>query len=62
VFNQQELLAIIKVCDHAIKEGGIEVAEIAMPLVFKCRQTLVQSQQGQGQQAPQLVRQQEKGN
>jgi hypothetical protein len=54
MFNQQELLAIIRICDHAIKEGGIEVAEIAMPIVFKCRQTLVQHQQGQGQQPVQL--------
>jgi hypothetical protein len=60
MFNQQDLLDIMKICDAAIKFGGIEVAEIAMPVVFKCRQNIMQMQTQP--QSPQLVHQEKQVN
>jgi hypothetical protein len=41
MFNHNELLAIMKICDAGVRAGGIEIAEIAMPIVYKIRQSLL---------------------
>jgi len=41
MFTHQELLAIIKICDAGIRAGGLEIAEIALPIVFKIKQSML---------------------
>jgi hypothetical protein len=45
MFNQQELLAIIKICDAGVRAGGLEIAELAVPISRKIRAILQQQQQ-----------------
>jgi hypothetical protein len=45
MFTQQELMALLKMCDLGIRSGGLEVADIAVPLCHKIRQILQQQQQ-----------------
>jgi len=41
MFNHQELLAIMKICDAGVRAGGLDIAEIAMPIVYKIRQSML---------------------
>ena len=45
MFTHQELLAIIKICDAGVRAGGLEIAEIAMPIVFKIKQSMLARQE-----------------
>ncbi len=40
MFTQQELITIVKLCDIATRQGGLEVANVAMPIVNKIQQQL----------------------
>ena len=46
MFNQQELMALLKICDMATRSGGLEIAEFALPISHKVRRLLQQGQQG----------------
>lgn len=43
MFNQQELMALLKICDAGTRAGGLEIAEFAVPLARKIR-SLIQQQ------------------
>ena len=45
MFTQQELMAIIKICDAGVRAGGLEIAEMAIPICHKIRQMAQQQQQ-----------------
>ena len=47
MFTHQELMAIIKICDAGVRAGGLEIAELAVPVTRKIRAIIQQQQQPQ---------------
>jgi hypothetical protein len=54
MFTQQELVAIIRICDAAVRNGGLEMAELALPIIQKIRQSAQSGQLGSAARPSQL--------
>ena len=50
MFTQQELMAIIRICDAGVRAGGLEIADLAVPITRKIRVMMQQQQQPQHMQ------------
>ncbi len=51
MFTQQELIILLRFCDMAVRQGGLEVANVAVPLSQKITQLSQQMQMPQHRQA-----------
>jgi hypothetical protein len=38
MFTVQELAAIVRICDAAVRQGGLDIAQIALPIAGKAQQ------------------------
>jgi hypothetical protein len=59
MFTPQELIVLIRICDAATRQGGLDMAELTIPISQKIRQHLQSIQQTNGMRPAQSANGQE---